>query len=144
MRSDRLSDTVHFHHNEITTTTLTHVDELMRAITDCTAAIKDLGSSQTTPQMHDLQRLFAATTVRAVSNAETMAAPTDAQPAPLNPDASSQTFTQTPPRLEAHAIAAPFHESYEIKAHTPSPEGAHAYSSESEDAQAHPSTTSAH
>ncbi|KAL7544208.1 hypothetical protein ACHAWF_007592 [Thalassiosira exigua] len=61
-RSDRLSDTVHFHHKNITSPSLTPTDKLMQAIADCAAALKGLGAGVATTQAQDLRRLLNATT----------------------------------------------------------------------------------
>ena len=45
-RSERLSDTVHFSHKNITRPTVTHTDKIMKAIAECAKTIKDMKSEQ--------------------------------------------------------------------------------------------------
>ncbi|KAL7552495.1 LOW QUALITY PROTEIN: hypothetical protein ACHAWF_015742 [Thalassiosira exigua] len=64
-RSDRFSDTVHFHHRDITNPTLTPANNLMKAIADCAKIIRGSGADHTSSRLRGLQQLLndAATTV---------------------------------------------------------------------------------
>ncbi|KAL7534988.1 hypothetical protein ACHAWF_005018, partial [Thalassiosira exigua] len=59
-RSEWLSDTVHFHHKGITNTSLTTADTLMKAVADCSAALRGISDAAPTEQMRDLARLLNA------------------------------------------------------------------------------------
>ena len=50
-RSERLSNTVHFHHKEITAPTLLPADKLMKAIADCAAALRGVPDDKVTADM---------------------------------------------------------------------------------------------
>ena len=56
--SERLSDTVHFHHKHITNPSLTPMDKLMAAIADCAHALKGLAHSKGTSAICQLQALL--------------------------------------------------------------------------------------
>ena len=42
--SERLTDTIHFNHKNLTRPTITHADKVMAAIADCAKSIKNLGN----------------------------------------------------------------------------------------------------
>ena len=56
-RSERLSDTVHFSHKNITRPTVTHADKIMMAIAECAKAIKGMEGEQGKQEMEQLQKL---------------------------------------------------------------------------------------
>jgi hypothetical protein len=56
-RSERLTDTAHFSHKNITKPTVTHADKIMAAIAECAKAIKAMGSENGADEMEQLQRL---------------------------------------------------------------------------------------
>ena len=82
-RSERLSDTVHFHHKGITNPSLTEADKLMKAVADCSAALKGINSAAPTEQSRDLARLLDATSNRLASSPDLV--PEPVRPTPSGP-----------------------------------------------------------
>eukprot|EP00804_Cyclotella_cryptica_P016134 CCRYP_004248-RC/>CCRYP_004248-RC protein AED:0.42 eAED:0.42 QI:0/-1/0/1/-1/0/1/0/390 len=62
--SDRLSDTVHFHHKHITNPTLTPADKLMAAIADCSRALLTHAPPKGASNLRQLQELLQHTSTR--------------------------------------------------------------------------------
>ena len=54
-KSERLSDTVHFKHKNITNPEITPLDKLMHAIANCKAAIAQVNTGQSSQQMQELK-----------------------------------------------------------------------------------------
>jgi hypothetical protein len=56
--SERLSDTVHFHHKEITNPSITPADKLMQSIADCKRAILGYTVLDGAGPLHHLRAIF--------------------------------------------------------------------------------------
>eukprot|EP00984_Skeletonema_dohrnii_P011431 scaffold4568_cov78-Skeletonema_dohrnii-CCMP3373.AAC.1 len=69
-RSERLSDTVHFMHKNITNPTVAPADKLMLALSDVNDAIQAKASSTTPEQMDELQQLVERTRLHIHNNRE--------------------------------------------------------------------------
>ncbi len=65
MCKDQLSDAVQFHHKSITKPTITHVEKIMQAISNCTHALKQMGPALSYTQMKDLQQMVDSTRIMA-------------------------------------------------------------------------------
>eukprot|EP00804_Cyclotella_cryptica_P002928 CCRYP_013287-RA/>CCRYP_013287-RA protein AED:0.38 eAED:0.38 QI:0/0/0/1/1/1/2/0/632 len=93
--SERLSETVHFHHKHITNPSLTPTDKLMAAIADCAHALKGLAHSMGTNDIRQLQALLqhASTQYDSASHPTTRPfAPHEVPPLPR--------VQHTPPRVD--------------------------------------------
>ena len=95
-RSERLSDTVHFSHKNITRPTVTHADKIMRAIAECAKAIKGMEGEQGKQEMEQLQKL----TETVVSNNAEVAKHLLQQPA-ARAEITGSNDTATPGRQVA-------------------------------------------
>eukprot|EP00804_Cyclotella_cryptica_P005135 CCRYP_011533-RA/>CCRYP_011533-RA protein AED:0.44 eAED:0.46 QI:0/0/0/1/1/1/2/0/328 len=83
--SDRLSDTVHFHHKHITNPSLTPADKLMAAIADCPHALLTHAPAAGTRNLHQLQELLQQTSTQLIS---------------AGPGQPQHNTTHPPPRVE--------------------------------------------
>ena len=61
-KSDRFSNTVHFQHKHITNPVVSPHNKVMKAIADCSNAIKGLYHTQPSTELRDLQQLLDNTT----------------------------------------------------------------------------------
>eukprot|EP00804_Cyclotella_cryptica_P002834 CCRYP_009360-RA/>CCRYP_009360-RA protein AED:0.42 eAED:0.42 QI:0/-1/0/1/-1/1/1/0/202 len=93
--SDRLSDTVHFHHKHITNPTLTPADKLMAAIADCSRALLTHAPPTGASNLRQLQELLQQTSTQINS-----AGPPQPQHTPPHPPPRvAQQVEQPPPRV---------------------------------------------
>eukprot|EP00804_Cyclotella_cryptica_P012262 CCRYP_013844-RA/>CCRYP_013844-RA protein AED:0.25 eAED:0.25 QI:0/0/0/1/0/0/2/0/707 len=93
--SDRLSDTVHFHHKHITNPTLTPADKLMAAIADCSRALLAHAPPTGASNLGQLQELLQQTSTQINS-----AGPPQPQHTPPHPPPRvAQQVEQPPPRV---------------------------------------------
>eukprot|EP00804_Cyclotella_cryptica_P028989 CCRYP_012408-RA/>CCRYP_012408-RA protein AED:0.21 eAED:0.21 QI:0/0/0/1/1/1/2/0/880 len=83
--SDRLCDTVHFHHKHITNPTLTPADKLMAAIADCSQALLTHAPPLGTSNLRQLQELLQQTSTQLNS---------------ADPVQQQHNMTYPPPRVE--------------------------------------------
>ena len=80
-RSERLTDTTHFSHKNITRPTITHADKVMEAIPECAKAIKGIGSSNGKDEMQQLRQLAEEAVIKDTEvAAQLLGKPTKTQP----------------------------------------------------------------
>ena len=98
--SERVTGTAQFSHKIITKTKITPTDKIMAAIAECTKAIKNMGDSNSTDEMHKLLHLTdrAVQHNLAITAASQLAPSTtvnprgrSTQPAPRVPTSGNQT-----------------------------------------------------
>eukprot|EP00804_Cyclotella_cryptica_P008931 CCRYP_012040-RA/>CCRYP_012040-RA protein AED:0.26 eAED:0.26 QI:0/0/0/1/1/1/2/0/686 len=93
--SDRLSDTVHFHHKHITNPTLTPADKLMAAIADSSRALLTHAPPTGASNLHQLQELLQQTSTQLNSAGP----PQPQHNTPHPPRRVAQQIEQPPPRV---------------------------------------------
>ena len=93
--SDRLSDTVYFHHKHITNPTLTPADKLMAAIADCSRALLTHAPPTGASNLRQLQELLQQTSTQLNSAGP----PQPQHNTPHPPPRVAQQMEQPPPRV---------------------------------------------
>ncbi|KAL7474759.1 hypothetical protein ACHAW6_005919, partial [Cyclotella cf. meneghiniana] len=97
-KAERLSDTIHFRHKNITNPSITPQDKLMQALANCKAALSGTRGSPATPQIQELQRLVNLTHTTLEHRNTPVSAPAPC-PSPPTTTPPNHTVPRVPPAL---------------------------------------------